>query len=100
LLNRQISPCQSLSADRPVLAEFRRPLGEAAAARGAFFGWRGRIDTRPKFQPKSGLEDAFAAMNKAPVQALVVLTDPILFSQRKRTVDLANKNRLPAMYSF
>src|SRR3954453_5511726 len=47
-----------------------------------------------------GLEDAFAAMNKAAVQALVVLTDPILFSQRKRTVDLANMNRLPAMYFF
>jgi putative ABC transport system substrate-binding protein len=47
-----------------------------------------------------GLEDAFAAMNKAAVQALVVLTDPILFSQRKRAVDLANKNRLPAMYFF
>ena len=47
-----------------------------------------------------GLEDAFATMKKAAVQALVVLTDPILFSQRKRTVDLANKNRLPAMYFF
>jgi putative ABC transport system substrate-binding protein len=47
-----------------------------------------------------GLDDAFAAMNKAAVQALVVLTDPILFSQRKRTVDLASKNRLPAMYFF
>jgi putative tryptophan/tyrosine transport system substrate-binding protein len=47
-----------------------------------------------------GLDDAFAAMNKAAVQALVVLTDPILFSQRKRTVDLANKNRLPAIYFF
>jgi putative ABC transport system substrate-binding protein len=46
------------------------------------------------------LEDAFAAMKKAAVQALVVLTDPILFSQRKRTVDLANENRLPAMYFF
>jgi putative tryptophan/tyrosine transport system substrate-binding protein len=46
------------------------------------------------------LEDAFAAMNKAAVQALVVLTDPILFSQRKRIVALANENRLPAMYFF
>jgi putative ABC transport system substrate-binding protein len=45
-----------------------------------------------------GLEDAFAAMNKAAVQALVVLTDPILFSQRRRMVDLANQNRLPAIY--
>ena len=49
---------------------------------------------------RSRVGDAFAAMNKAAVQALVVLTDPILFSQRKRTVDLANKNRLPAMYFF
>jgi hypothetical protein len=46
------------------------------------------------------LEVAFAAMNKAAVKALFVLTDPILYSQRKRTVDLANKNRLPAMYFF
>jgi putative tryptophan/tyrosine transport system substrate-binding protein len=49
---------------------------------------------------EDGLEDAFAAMNKAAVQALVVLTDPILFSQRKRTVELASRNRLPAMYFF
>jgi putative ABC transport system substrate-binding protein len=49
---------------------------------------------------EDGLEDAFAAMSKAAVQALVVLTDPILFSQRKRTVDLASRNRLPAMYFF
>jgi ABC-type uncharacterized transport system substrate-binding protein len=49
---------------------------------------------------EDGLEDAFAAMSKAGVQALVVLTDPILFSQRKRTVDLAHRYRLPAMYFF
>jgi putative tryptophan/tyrosine transport system substrate-binding protein len=49
---------------------------------------------------EDGLEDAFAAMSRAAVQALVVLTDPILFSQRKRIVDLANGNRLPAMYFF
>jgi putative ABC transport system substrate-binding protein len=49
---------------------------------------------------EDGLEDAFAAMSKAGVQALVVLTDPILFSQRKRAVDLARSNRLPAMYFF
>jgi putative ABC transport system substrate-binding protein len=46
------------------------------------------------------LEDAFAAMSRAAVQALIVLTDPILFSQRKRTVDLSNKYRLPAVYFF
>jgi putative ABC transport system substrate-binding protein len=47
-----------------------------------------------------GLDDAFAAIDKATVQALVVLTDPILFSQRKRTVDLAGRHGLPAMYFF
>ena len=46
------------------------------------------------------LEDAFAAMNKVAAQALIVLTDPILFSERKPTVDLANRYRLPAVYPF
>jgi len=49
---------------------------------------------------EDGLEDAFARMRNASVQALIVLTDPILFSQRKRTVEFANRNRLPAMYFF
>ena len=47
----------------------------------------------------SRLEDAFAAMNKF-AQALIVLTDPVLFSERKLTVELANANRLPAVYPF
>src|SRR3954447_4244864 len=49
---------------------------------------------------EDGLEDAFAAMRKVAVQALVVLTDPILFSQRKQIVELAGRIRLPAMYFF
>jgi putative ABC transport system substrate-binding protein len=49
---------------------------------------------------EDGLENAFAAINKASVQALIVLTDPILFSQRKRTVEFANRRRLPAVYFF
>ncbi len=47
-----------------------------------------------------GLDDAFASMNGAAAQALIVLTDAILFSERKPTVDLANMNRLPAIYPF
>src|SRR5262245_7997097 len=46
------------------------------------------------------LEDAFVAMNKAGVPALILLTDSIFFSQRKRTVDLASNYKLPAMYFF
>jgi putative ABC transport system substrate-binding protein len=49
---------------------------------------------------EDGLEDAFSAMNKAAVQALILLTDSIFFSQRERTVDLASKYKLPAMYFF
>jgi ABC-type uncharacterized transport system substrate-binding protein len=49
---------------------------------------------------EDGLEDAFVAMNKAAVQAFILLTDSIFFSQRKRTVDLASKYKLPAVYFF
>jgi ABC-type uncharacterized transport system substrate-binding protein len=49
---------------------------------------------------RDGLEDAFAAMSKTAAQALIVLTDPVLFSERKPTVDLASKYRLPAVYPF
>lgn len=49
---------------------------------------------------EDGLEDAFAAINKAAAQAVIVLTDPILFSQRKLIVEFANRNRLPAVYFF
>ena len=50
---------------------------------------------------KFGLEDAFAVMNKADVQALVVLTrSPSCSAKEETIVDLADKNRLPAMYFF
>ena len=49
---------------------------------------------------EDALEGAFVAMNKAAAQALILLTDSIFFSQRKRTVDLAGKYKLPAMYFF
>jgi putative tryptophan/tyrosine transport system substrate-binding protein len=49
---------------------------------------------------EDGLDDAFATINKTAAHALIVLTDPILFSQRKRAVELANKSRLPAVYFF
>jgi putative ABC transport system substrate-binding protein len=45
------------------------------------------------------LDEAFAALTKALPQGLILLTDPILFSQRKRIIELANRSRLPAMFS-
>ena len=46
------------------------------------------------------LENAFAAMNGVAARALIVLTDPVFFSQRKRIIDLARKYKLPAVYFF
>jgi putative tryptophan/tyrosine transport system substrate-binding protein len=50
--------------------------------------------------PENTLDEAFAAMSRAFVRALIILTDPIFFSQRGRIVDLAGRSRLPAMYFF
>jgi putative ABC transport system substrate-binding protein len=44
------------------------------------------------------LDGAFAAMTKGRAEALVVVTDAMLFGQRRRIVDLASASRLPAMY--
>jgi len=44
------------------------------------------------------LESAFAAMAKARVEALLVVTDSMFISQRARLVDLADKNRMPTMF--
>jgi putative ABC transport system substrate-binding protein len=50
--------------------------------------------------PDNTLEQAFAAMSNASARTLIILTDPIFFSQRKSIVDLAARHRLPAMYFF
>jgi ABC-type uncharacterized transport system substrate-binding protein len=44
------------------------------------------------------LDKAFAAIDKARVGALLVLSDPIFILHRAQIVDLARKSRLPAMY--
>ena len=46
----------------------------------------------------NALQEAFATMTRNRVRGLVVLTDGIFYSQRIRIVQLATKNRLPAMY--
>ena len=46
----------------------------------------------------NSLQEAFATMTRNRVRALIVLTDGIFYSQRSRIVELATKNRLPAMY--
>jgi putative tryptophan/tyrosine transport system substrate-binding protein len=49
---------------------------------------------------EASLENAFETGTDARVQALIVLTDAVLYSQRGRIVALAAANRLPAMYFF
>jgi putative tryptophan/tyrosine transport system substrate-binding protein len=44
------------------------------------------------------LQEAFATMTRKRVRGLVVLTDGIFYSQRVQIVQLATKNRLPAVY--
>ena len=43
---------------------------------------------------------AFSEMTRARADALTVLTSSMLFGQRRRLVDLAAKNRLPAVYPW
>jgi putative ABC transport system substrate-binding protein len=62
-----------------------------------------RLDLRLHSVPISAdtsIENAFEKIKKEPVQALIVVTDAILYSQRSQILDLAAGNRLPAMYPY
>jgi len=62
-----------------------------------------RLDLRLHSAPISAdisMEKAFEKIKKEPVQALIVVTDAILYSQRSQILDLAAGNRLPAMYPY
>src|SRR6266851_9159428 len=48
----------------------------------------------------TSIENAFEKIKKEPVQALIVVTDAILYSQRNQILDWAAGNRLPAMYPY
>jgi len=45
-----------------------------------------------------GLESAFQTVKQKQVNAIMTLTSPFFFSEKKRIVDLADKYRLPAIY--
>lgn len=47
-----------------------------------------------------GLESAFASVPTASVDALIVVPDPLTFSNRWRLLDLAARHRLPAVYGW
>ena len=61
------------------------------------------LGLRPQFVEARGpadLDRAFADMTKARAAALIVLPSNIFISERNHLVDLAAKNRLPAVYPW
>lgn len=46
------------------------------------------------------IEAAFRAAGSGRAEAALVLTSPVIFSQRKHIADLAGKSQLPAIYPF
>ena len=49
-------------------------------------------------QGPKDIESAFGAVSKGQAEAIIVLGNPVLNRHRKRVVELAAKNRLPATY--
>ena len=63
----------------------------------------GRLNLQLHSLPISGdtsVESAFEKIKKQSIQALIVVTDPILYSQRNHILALAAQNQLPAMYPY
>jgi ABC-type uncharacterized transport system substrate-binding protein len=61
------------------------------------------LEVRLQFLEARGPADfdrAFSEMTRARADALTVLTSSMLFGERRRLVDLAAKNRLPAVYPW
>jgi len=48
----------------------------------------------------AGLNGGFEAIVRQRAEAFVVAADPMLFSLRRRIVELAARHRLPAVYEF
>ena len=76
-------------ADKDVLKE-AEAAARALGVRLQFVGARGAAD----------LDRAFSEMTKARASALTVLPGSMFVNERRRLVDLAAKNRLPAVYPW
>ena len=78
------------SDNAPSMASVRDLEGAAARSRVAFqsFGIRSTEE----------LADAFAAMTRARIEALVVVASPLIYEGRTKIVELALKQKLPAIY--
>jgi putative ABC transport system substrate-binding protein len=80
------------TSTRPGNAQELREVELAAGALGV------KLQYGDVLSPKD-IEPAFQAARKGRADALLVLGSPVLISYRKQLVDLAVKNRLPAIYN-
>jgi putative ABC transport system substrate-binding protein len=80
------------TSTRPGNAQELREVELAAGALGV------KLQYVDVLSPKD-IEPAFQAARKGRADALLVLGSPVLISYRKQLVDLAVKNRLPAIYN-
>jgi putative ABC transport system substrate-binding protein len=71
-------------------------LGRAAAAAEA----TGVVVSVIDVPSPAALDGAFEAMLQQRSEAFVVVADPMLFGQRHRIVELAERHRLPAIYEY
>ena len=79
------------NSTEPGNAQALREAERAAAAIGAELQY---LDVRGP----EDIEIAFSAIKKDRANALIVLRNPVTSTHRKQIIDLAAKNRLPAMY--
>jgi len=79
------------SSTRPGTAQALRETELAAGARGV------KLQYLDVLSPKD-IETAFQEASRARADVVLVLGSPVLNSQRKQILDLAVKNRLPAIY--
>jgi len=74
----------------PSMASVRELEGSAARARVAFQSFR--------IRDAAALTDAFSAMTRERIDAIVVVNSPLVYLERKRIAELALKHRMPAIY--
>ena len=94
-LLREVAPKSSRLAalwqsDYPSVASIKELDASAARAKVAFqsFGFRDAAE----------LTDAFSAMIRERIDAVVVVNGPLVYAVRRRIAELAQKNKLPAIY--
>ncbi len=80
------------TSTQPGNAQLLREVELAAGAFGVKLQYQDVLD------PKD-IETAFRAASKGRANAILVLTSPVLFSQRTQIAELAVKSRLPAIYA-